>query len=310
MATEVTVPMDDKELFSAAMADEAPVVEATPEPAPAEAEPEQPRDEHGRFAPKTEPAPQADAAPTQQPAETVTEPKDEGGNVPSWRLREIREERDALARRAQEIEQQATTYQQQMAAMQRQLAELRAPKQSPEELNNSFYVDPTGAVRQQLTPYEERIAKLEGDLRMSTSRAMAVARHGWDAVAEVEKAVAEAMRTNDPQLQPLVAQLQVTDDPVGAAMQWHSSTRLLKETGGNINAYRDKILADAMKDPAFQAKVIEAARGQAGQANPGSPNIKLPPSLNKTAGSGVTAADLSSDDMSDRALFKHAVGSR
>jgi hypothetical protein len=303
MATEV-VPMDDKELFNAATADEAPATEEAPEPVAEAAEPSgQPRDEHGRFAPKTDEAPQADAAPTQQQPEAVTEAKDEGGQVPSWRLRELREERDAFLRRAEENERQATTYQQQMAAMQRQLAELQRPKEEPVE----FFADPDAHLRQKLTPYEERIARLENDLRMTSSRMMAVAEHGKEAVAEAEKAVAEAMRTNDPSLQPLAAQLRVSTDPVGAAVQWYSNIKVMKETGGNLASYRDKILADAMKDPTFQAKVIEAARGQ---ASPGSPTIKLPPSLNRTAGSGVTAAELSSEDMSDRALFKHAVSGR
>ncbi len=299
MATETTVPMDDKELFSAAMADEAPATEATPEPAAAAPESGQPRDEAGRFATKTDEAPQAGAAPTQQQPDAVTEAKDEGGNVPSWRLREIREERDAHARRVQEIEQQASTYQQQMAAMQRQLAEFQRPKQEPVD----FYVDPQAAFKQQLSPYEERIAGLEAELRMSTSRAMAVAEHGVKAVQEAEKAVDDAVARNDPSLQTLTAQLRVSRDPVGTALRWHSNNQLLRETGGNISAYRDKILADAMKDPAYQAKVIEAARGQPGAP----PNIKLPPSLNRTAGSGVSASELSSEDMSDRALFQQAV---
>lgn len=299
---DVTVPMDDKELFSAATAEESPVADDTPEPAP-EAEPtEQPRDEHGRFAPKTEEAP-AEAAPTQQQPEVTTEAKDEGGQVPSWRLRELREERDALARRAEEVERQATTWRQQMDAMQRRLAELQTPKQEPVD----FFADPPAALRQQLTPYEERLAKLESDTRFANSRVMAIARHGWDAVAEVEKAVAEATRTNDPSLQALTAQLRVTDDPVGAAMQWHSNSKVMKETGGDITKFREKILEDALKDPAFQAKAIEAARGQTAPR----PNIQLPPSLNKTAGSGGgTTPELNADDMSDGALFRHAVNSR
>jgi hypothetical protein len=81
----------------------------------------------------------------------------------------------------------------------------------------------------------------------------------------------------------------------------------MKETGGDIAKFKDKILADAMKDPTFQAKVIEAARGQP----PGTrPNIQLPPSLNKTSGSSGSGADVTDADMSDRALFQHAAGGR
>lgn len=304
MATE-TVPMDDKELFSAATADEAPAAVETPEPAAeAEVTTEQPRDEQGRFAPKTEQA-QADAAPTQQQPETVTtEQKDEGGQVPSWRLREVREAREAAERRAEEAGRQAYATQQQMAAMQRELAALKQPKQEPVD----FFADPDAAFKQRTAPIEEQFAQLQAEIRMNSSKAMAIARHGAEAVDEMEKAVAEAMRNNSPDINTLRSQLATSSDPVGTAMQWHSSTKVIRETGGNIAAYKEKLLAEAMKDPAFQAKVIEAARGQ---ANPGSrPNIQLPPSLNKTAGSGVTASELESEDMSDRALFRQAVNSR
>jgi hypothetical protein len=186
MAIE-TVPMDDKELFNAAMADETPVVEATPEPeASRKVEAGQPRDESGRFAPKTVEAPQAEAAPTQQQPEAVTtEAKDEA-QVPSWRHRELREERDALRRQAEEPSRQSYATQQQMAEMRQQLQSLQAPKQEPVD----FFADPDKAIGQRLTPMRGAVGQLQADLRMETSRALAVARHGWDAVHEVEKAVA------------------------------------------------------------------------------------------------------------------------
>jgi hypothetical protein len=311
MAIE-TVPMDDKELFNAAMADE-PTQEAVTTEAPVE-ERSAPTEQviEGKTDHPTDPNRYVDGtwkpkAGEGQSTEVATEAKstqspDRDGWVPTGVHRELREDRDSYRRQADEASRQAGAMQQQLAAMRQQMEALQKPKQEPVD----FYVDPPAAFKQQLTPYEERLAKLEGDLRMNSSRSLAVARHGWDAVAEVEKAVADAMRANDPSLHALQAQLRVTDDPVGAAMQWHSSTKLMKETGGNITAYRDKILADAMKDPTFQAKVIEAARGQTA---PGSrPNIQLPPSLNKTAGSGGgTTPELNAEDMSDRALFQHAV---
>jgi hypothetical protein len=284
-------------------------VEATPEPAPVESvEAGQPRDESGRFAPKTVEAPQAEAAPTQQQPEAVTtEAKDEA-QVPSWRHRELREERDALRRQAEEASRQSYATQQQMAEMRRQLQSLQAPKQEPVD----FFADPDKAIGQRLSPMQEQFNQMQAELRMETSRALNVARHGWDAVNEVEKAVGDAMQANDPSINLLRSQLQTSRDPVGTAMTWYSNSKLQKETGGNLTAYRDKLLADAMKDPAFQAKVIEAARtsanGAAGTSS--APNIKLPPSLNKTAGSGVTSAELDSEDMSDRALFKQAVNTR
>lgn len=305
MATE-TVPMDDKELFSAATAPETTEVVETPVEQPQETI-EQPRDEHGRFAPKTETAPQADAAPTQQQPETVkTEAtQSDDGNVPSWRHRELREERDTIRRQAEEAQRQAYAFQQQVADMQRQMQALQQPKQEPVD----FFADPNAAFKQQVAPLEQQFAQLQAETRLANSKALAIARHGAAAVDEMEKAVSEAMRANDPSINALKSLLATSPDPVGTGMQWYSNQRVMKETGGDIAKFREKIIADAMKDPNLQAKWLETTRGSA-QPTGARPNIQLPPSLNRTAGSGVTAAELNSEDMSDGALFRDAVGSR
>jgi hypothetical protein len=119
------------------------------------------------------------------------------------------------------------------------------------------------------------------------------------------------MQANDPSINLLRSQLPTSRDPVGTAMQWYSNSKLQKETGGNITAYRDKILADAMKDPAFQAKVIEAARGQ--PTAPGTSSVRTFNSRHRSTrrpAQVVTSAELDSEDMSDRALFKQAVNTR
>src|SRR5687768_10943504 len=103
--------IDDKELFESAIADD-------PETEPAE-QPEQvegqPRDEQGRFAPKAETEPEQ---PT--PEVQAEQPAREEANVPSWRLREVREEAD---RRIAEAE----------ARMQRQFEMLQRQNQPKAE---------------------------------------------------------------------------------------------------------------------------------------------------------------------------------
>ena len=293
--TEVALPeIDSNALFRGAMDDPPPEVQET---APPEAEaktenPDRPRDERGRF---TSEATKADAAPTQQPAE---EPKSEAKDeayVPSWRVREYREDRDKAEARANEFARQAEAFQRELAETRRQFAEATKTKQEPVD----FFADPNAAFKQQVSPIEERIGQVEANYNMKLSRITAIVEHGKEAVAEAEKAVAEAMRVNDPSIHSLRAQLANTDDPVGTAVRWHSSNRVMKETGGDIAKFREKILADAMKDPKFQAQVIEAAKG-AVQANKQAPNINLPPSLNKVAGSGgnsEVAGDLSNDSL-------------
>src|SRR5262245_11311624 len=106
--TEITVPLqvDDKELFQSAMADEPRQVEQEQPPEPRADATGRLHGQDGRYVNK--PAQDAGAAPTQQPPETPvpqqTEQRDDGANVPSWRLREVREAREAAERRAQELE--------------------------------------------------------------------------------------------------------------------------------------------------------------------------------------------------------------
>ena len=298
MATESTAPIDDTGMLADIMSDK-PEITAEPEKVePERAEPEgQPRDEHGRFAPKAEvaaeePAPQVEV---KEP-----EPKDDEGRVPSWRLRELRESREAAERKAEEYSRQSYAQQQQLAALQRQLADLQRPKQEPVD----FFQNPDGALDQRLTPLEEKFTAFESKLVLRASRAEAMAEHGVKSVREMEAAVEKASREGHPEINLLVAQMRASDDPVGVAMQWHKRNKMMDVTGGDPDAYRQRVADELLKDPAFQAKVIEAARGQAPQGS--RPNIQLPPSLSRIPGS---APDHSSDDsdMSDAGLFRQAI---
>src|SRR5687767_7232752 len=102
--------MDDKELFNAATSDEVATVE-TPADTPETVD--QPRDEHGRFAPKAS-EPEAEQV-TPQP-EPAAQPEPQEAQVPSWRLREEREAREAAESRYREAQ----------AHFQRQMQELQS----------------------------------------------------------------------------------------------------------------------------------------------------------------------------------------
>jgi hypothetical protein len=308
-AVAVPLEISSSELFSGATEPE-PRQEAAPE-----REPEndgQPRDEHGRFAPKTEqeepvaPAAAQQEEPVQQPQAPTDD--DKSGHVPSWRLRQETEERRAFEQRWQEEARQRAILQQQFADAQRRIEQLQQPKQDPVD----FYADPEAAFKQRLNPLEERQARFEQSMRLTVSRAMAIATHGAQAVSEMDQALEKASRENHPDLPALTAQLRASDDPVGVAIQWHKRSKLLEETGGDLTSYRQKALDDALNDPAFLAKAMERARAQAsGQQQPGSrPAINLPPSLNKAPGSGVTNTELDDADMSSGSLFKNAVSNR
>src|SRR5262252_1988964 len=113
------LPVSSEQLFRDALAPTPEQPAATPaEPAP-EAKPGEPlRDERGRYASATPPAPQPTPQPEPQPQPT------EEANVPSGRFRELREERDALAARNRHMEML-------FFDQQRQLNEMRARMEPP-----------------------------------------------------------------------------------------------------------------------------------------------------------------------------------
>jgi hypothetical protein len=297
--TTVPLEIDDKELFSGAMADEP--RQQAPEPQP---EPEGPlRDENGRFAAKTEPEPEAV---TQQEVQQPPTDDDKSGQVPSWRLREVREAREAAERRADQAERERAVERQQFMALQREIEQLRRPKAEPVD----FFQNPDEAFQQRVTPLQERQAAFESQLQFRMSRTMAIAEHGIAAVKEMEEAVKKANREGHPELPSLSAQMNASDDPVSVAMNWHKRSKLLDETGGDLAGYRQKTIEEALNDPAFLAKAVERARAQA-QGQPSRPSVQLPPSLNKATGSAATTnGQQDAADMSDAGLFRHAMGNR
>lgn len=305
---ETTVPMDDKELFQSAMADE-PKQETAEAPAAEAPAPEHKADETGRlhgpdgkFVSKQEK--QADAAPIQQPPVEQAAPPDKDeqtGQVPSWRLREVREEREKAEKRATEEAQRVYALQQELQTMRAELTQLRQPKQDPVNI----FEDPDKAIAQRLSPFEANLQTLQSHMILRASRAEAIAEHGKAAVAEMEAAVGKAMQSNHPDMPSLSAQMRSSDDPVGVAMQWHKRAKVMETTGGDVDAFVQKKLDEAMNNPEFQAKVLEKARSAAGQPRP---SVQLPPSLSKAPGS-APQAETDDADMSDKALFRHAMSS-
>lgn len=288
--------IDDKSLFAGATADETPVetqqVEQTQELA------EQPRNERGQFAPKADEPAIATTEQVQQPV--LTDDKADA-QIPSWRAREIAEERRQAVARYEESERGRAEDRRQLADLQRQLAAMQ-PKKEPTD----FFTDPVAALREQLSPVEQQFQELRGQMVLRASRAEAIAANGLAPVKEMEQAIEAVFASRgsrDPEMQALSARMRASDDPIGVAMDWHKREKLLKETGGDVSAFRAKTLDEALKDPAFLAKALEAAKAQA-QGGGQRPNniMQLPPSLSRIPSGG----DPDDTDMSDGALFRHA----
>ena len=285
----------DSDIFRSAMADE-----PTEQPVPVEPKADATGRLHGqdgKYVPK-----EAEAAPIQQQApEPQPAPDKDEAQVPSWRLRELREQREKAEERAREFELRSRQTEERLAALQRQWEQSQV-KQEPVD----FFANPDEALQQRLSPIESRFEQMASRLVLRASKAEAVATHGAALVSEMEQAIGKAVNEGHPDMQALSMQMRNSDDPVGLAMNWYKRDKLLKETGGDITNYRTKLQEDLLKDPAFLAKALDAARAQAS----GKPHsVQIPPSLNKAAGSAGNGPE-DVGDMSDASLWAAAKPTR
>jgi len=289
MSIEALEGITDEQLFNDANSDEPVADEATPEPAAEPVEQDgQPRDEAGRFAEKLA------EEPAKPVAETVTEKPvvdDNAAQVPSWRVREINEEKRQLADRLTALE----TERNQWLADRQRLQSLEKPPEpaaKPDPL-----LDPEGYEKYLETKFEEKL--------LNNHRESSLAQAHRTYKTEFEEAYAAAQKQIDPALK---ARMQQSRDPGETLIQWHRENKTRVEVGNDPNAYFDKRFEAYLSDPANQAKVLERIRGGA-QPQPGAPRqaapVNLPPSLTRATNA---SADVSADDndISNDALWRHA----
>lgn len=286
--------ISDEELFNGALSEdvvdqvepqaEAPAVEAS-EPVA------QPRDESGRFAAKQPAAePEATPAPAAQ--------QDTDAHVPSWRMRELREERDAAMRRAQEIE----------ANFQRQIAELqqRIPAQ-PKEPAKSFYEvdDPNAFIAEQARSVVDPVVNQVAQLREFYSRREAERTHGAEKVKAAYDWIAQGIGSKDPEAVQVYQRAMQSMDPYGDIVAAHQQKTVYQQIGNDPNAWFEKQLEERMKDPAFAGNLL--GRIQQGTQPNGAQKqaIKLPPSLNRATSANPAGED--DEDDSDAGLLKSAL---
>lgn len=245
------------------------------------------------------------AAPEATPAPVAEQkPQEVEHRVP---LRELLDERE----KRQERDRQMAEMQRQYAEMQRQMEALRNPQQPVDLLTDPQRFQETIEQRfeRQQREFDQRI-RLHG---INTSFSFAARQHGEEfkkAFAALEE-VAAPNKGGDLMLRDRIVN---SPDPGEAVMQWYRSQQILRESGGDLTAYREKLLneqkASLLKDPEFLAEALKAARSVA-QANPtirpGNPT-GLPSLTRKTAAASNDDGD--GEDMSDRELFRTSLGRR
>lgn len=221
---------------------------------------------------------------TEQPATA----REDSANVPSWRLREERERAQAAERRYQELERQ-------LAALQSR--QPKAEQQAPDIFENpGQFVEQ--ATKQQLDPVRSEI----GQLREFYSQREAVRTHGAEKVQAAYQALEKGMASRDPEAWTVYNRAMQSMDPYGSIVDWHKQRETLAQIGGDLDSYKQRLLDEALKDPEFQKKALEAARGQAQQSGNAvaRPAVSSLPSINRV---GASALQGNEQDVSDAELF-------
>src|SRR5262245_40036180 len=298
-ARETVANLSSDDLFKGAMTEE------TPSPQPSEPTPpaptEQPRDERGRWATKPEElAPQAPAAATQQPPVSPQAPPQQptdadGGPVPSWRHRELREQRDAVETRNRQLEAyliDQSRQMQQLQSMVRQQQQPKEPLQVPDVIS-----DPSAYHQHMMSTFEDRLRNQEANFSFRLAHQV----HGEMFEHAYANMIGRAER-GDPSVVQAVMR---SPDPGAAMCNWWRREQNHQRVGDDPDKWFDAQLDERLKDQKYAGSVMEKIRGSVpANGNGSAPNVQIPPSLNRMAAAAQTVPV--EGDMSDASLWHHA----
>lgn len=254
----------------------------------------QQRDEQGRFAANTADAPVFEH---EQPPQAETH-ADNGKAVPVGAVQAERGKRQAAEAEAE--------------ALRREVAELRgmvtaqrqpAPQPQQEKQPVTLWDEPETFIQSQLSPVQQQMQ----EMREMIWEGQAAQLHTAEKL-EAAKAAASALM-GTPAGQALYSEIMAGGNPYSNLVRWHDRQQTLATVGNDPQAWLNAELEKRMADPAFQAQVIERARGGAVQSasNRQQPVTNLPPSLSKLPAGGNTSA---SEMESDSGLFASTTSRR
>lgn len=260
-------------------------------------------DESALFESAMSGEPQGDLA-TQTSPETVVAPVPSAAVVPAQTdpaippgvLREANERARAAERRAADLEAR-------FAALERQ----QQPKEPPKR--TEMFDDPSRFVQEEVNPH---LQLLHAELirnREELSQDRAERTHGAEKVSAAFAWIKEGLANHDPEMVATYRQAMQSTHPYDVVTRAHQQRMALTEIGGDLNGYRERILAEAMKDPEYQAKVLDATRQIAQQSGQtiARPVTSLP-SLTKVGAAALPAG--TQEAPSDAELFQSATARR
>lgn len=253
-----------------------------------------PRDERGRFAPKQATEEPAEPVAQEQPA-AVEPQKDASQGIPPWRLKEEADARRAAEERAANHERELAEMRRQLQAMQKQ----NEPKPAVPDIweNADGFVD--HRTNQAIEPIKGEISQL----REYYSQRDAIREHGAEKVKAAYDALANGLNARDPEVVAVYQRAMASIDPYGDIMKWHKKQTIFSTIGDDPEAFVERQIEERLKDPTYQAKVLERIRGTA-QSRP-STVTPLPPSLNRATSAAALSGD--DEDESEAGLLQSAL---
>ena len=262
----------EEELFEQAIADE----DVKAEPVE-EAEPE------GDGEPALEAGGDQEAEPEEGPEDPEPQPGEGEGDpagetIPMPRFNEVNAKRKAAEDRALEAEKNNAMLLGRFEQLERQVQQNRpAPQQEQQEEPLSFLDDPEAFI----SGMEQRLSQRVQQSTLQANLQAYQAVHG----ATFTEAFEALQQSGD---EAAAGRVVSSSNPGQTLLDWHKQQKILTETGGDIEAYKAKILEQMLEDPDTLKKLGEKLKAQSGTTpgNGGSPNISLPPSVNSGTGSG------------------------
>jgi hypothetical protein len=234
------------------------------------------------------------AAPAEPPKGEPPKPEPEAA-VPPGRFRE-----EAEARRRAERERDDLL---------RQIAAIRQPPppQQPPPKAPDLFENPSAYVQNEVRPYFDQISQRMQLQAEAFSQQMAMTAHGAEKVAAAKQALTEGMHRGDPNVRAIWEQAMQSAHPYDVITRWHLNNETMKEVGGDLTAYRKKILEEAKMDPDYQRQVIEASKG--GATHVARPPTSVQSSVPKIPSLGNVGAggDTEVQEPSDEQLFRAAI---
>ncbi len=187
------------------------------------------------------------------------------------------------------------------------LAAIERAQQQPQQQTrqrSDVFENPSAFVQEEVQPILDPVNQQITQMREFYSRRSAEQEHGQQKVKAAYDWIAQGMASRDPDAISVYQRAMQSMDPYGDITKAHLQRQTFNEIGGDLNAYRQRLLDEAMKDPAFQAKVIEATRQQAQQTGQtiAKPAVSSLPSISRV---GATAIGNGQEpDLSDADLFE------